>query len=142
MARRFLRRIARARYRSGTVRRSVTGVWLATCAALYAAGLACSNSTPNLPPIEASGNPGASCGLGNSCHDEGAYCIGDVSACKYLECVGGSWACPPDASVSFDAGMHPGDSGGAEDAAEASDGAGAVDATGDAVESGGDAAGD
>lgn len=119
------------------------------CAALYAAGTACSNSSPNLPPIEASGNPGASCGLGNACQDQGAYCIASAPACKYLECVGGSWQCPPDASVSLDAGMRPADAGtdgdaaNAADSADASDATGSADATDAASESGGgDAASD
>jgi hypothetical protein len=105
------------------------------CAALYAAGLACSSSSPNLPPIEATGTtPGFSCEVGTACQSEGNYCIGAGQACKYLECHGGSWQCPPD-------GGFPGDAGpGAMDAADAPN---AMDATEAAAESGkGDASGD
>jgi hypothetical protein len=104
------------------------------CAPLYAAGLACSSASPNLPPIEASGTPAASCEVGTACKDVGAYCIGAGQACKYLECHGGSWQCPPDGGFPVDAGP------GAMDAADAPS---AVDATDAAAESGkGDASGD
>jgi len=115
------------------------------CAALYAAGLACSSSSPNLPPIEASGTPGARCEVSTACQSEGAYCIGAGQACKYLECHGGSWQCPPDGGFPVDAGP-----GGAMDAAadspnavDATDAPDAADATDAAAESGkGDASGD
>jgi hypothetical protein len=75
------------------------------CAALYAAaGLACSSSSPNLPPLEATGNPGAECVVSSRCQDDGAYCIGAGQACNYLECHGGSWQCPPDGGFPVDAG--------------------------------------
>jgi len=111
------------------------------CAALYAAGLACSSSQPNLPPIEATGTPGAACEVGTSCHDQGAYCIAGGEACKYLECAAGSWQCPPDGGFHFDAGVGAMmDAAGAMDAADAPV---AADATDGATESGkGDASGD
>ena len=114
------------------------------CAALYAAGgTACSSSPPNLPPIEASGNPGASCALGNACQGNGSYCIATGQACKDLECVGGTWQCPPDGSVILEAGVDATDAAGSADAADASDGASAADAPDAAAESGkGDASAD
>jgi hypothetical protein len=81
------------------------------CAALYAAGVACSSSSPNLPPIEATGSPGASCEVGTACSDVGAYCIGAGQPCKYLECAGGAWQCPPDGGFRFDAGTGAMDAG-------------------------------
>ncbi len=116
------------------------------CAALYAAGMGCSTSSPNnLPPIEASGTPGDSCGVGNACMQDRSYCIAEGQACKYLECLGGSWRCPPDGgapdgSVTSDAG---GEAMSATDAADAADAPNPTDATDAAGESGnGDASGD
>lgn len=111
------------------------------CAGVYAVAgaAACSSSSPNLPPIEPTGTPGAACGVGNACSAPGAYCLAGGPACKYLECVGSTWQCPPDAAApSLDA------SAGADAFEAGADGPGAVDAT-DAVapESGtGDAARD
>lgn len=128
------------------MRKSVTRTWLSMCAALYAAGTGCSTSSPNnLPPIEASGTPGAGCRLGNACQQDGSYCVGSGQACKYFECLGGSWRCPPDGgatdgSATFEAGA---DAGAATDAADAADAPGAADANDAAGESGnGDASAD
>jgi hypothetical protein len=74
------------------------------CAALYAAGLACSSSSPNVPPIVASGTPGSECAVSSPCQENGSYCIGAGQACKYLACHGGSWQCPPDGGFPVDAG--------------------------------------
>jgi len=110
------------------------------CAALYAAGLACSSSSPSLPPIEASGTPGSSCEVSTACQSEGAYCIGAGQPCKYLECRGGSWQCPPDGGFPTDAGPVAMDA--AADAPSA-DAPSAMDATDAAAESGkNDASGD
>jgi hypothetical protein len=57
-----------------------------------------------MPPLEATGTPGSLCQTGDSCTEDGSYCTAVAGqGCKYLECVGSSWRCPPDASVTFDA---------------------------------------
>jgi hypothetical protein len=53
--------------------------------------------------------------VSNSCHEPGAYCIAGSAACKYLECDGTSWQCPPDGGFRFDAGMGAGKGDGAGD---------------------------
>jgi hypothetical protein len=107
------------------VRGSVTKSWLPTCAALYAAAIACSTPSPDLPPLEATGTPGFICQTGAGCTENGSYCFfaGGGQGCNYLECVENSLRCPVDASLSLDA------------AAGAVDGAtetGRADAAGDA----------
>jgi hypothetical protein len=102
------------------------------CAALYAAGLGCSSSSPKLPPLEASGTPGSTCEVGASCQREGVYCIATGQACKYLECSSGSWQCAPDGGFHFDSGASPTDAAPpVADAADAADGADAADASHD-----------
>lgn len=68
--------------------------------------------------------------MGNACQSQGSYCIGTGQACKYLECVGSSWRCPPDGGAFFDAGIDAADAAGT-DATDARPESGNGDASAD-----------
>lgn len=98
------------------------------CASVYAAALACSTKSPDLPPVEARGNPAAICQLNDPCNGAEAYCVATAGpGCKYLACIDDAWHCPPEGGL-------PIDSGTSNDAAEAStDAAAAESSAGDAA---------